>query len=162
MPMVTCRSRSKLCVPALYKRLVRYSHTTRYPKIEKYGAPKNPPSCQTRTSSTPTRSLLEFIQPQIEQCFIFLSDELAHLKINQISRAQANRCPHYAPEPWFPEPMFHFVAHVSSLRSLHWETRGMTIHVDDILRILQSFPHLMSIQLGGANVVYAGHDSPTL
>ncbi|KAF9330934.1 hypothetical protein BG006_006175 [Podila minutissima] len=55
--------------------------------------------------------------------------------------------------------MLHSVVHLRNLRSLQWAARGMTIHVDDILRVLQACPRLVSLSLGVINVVYMGHDS---
>ncbi|KAG0355556.1 hypothetical protein BG005_005516 [Podila minutissima] len=55
--------------------------------------------------------------------------------------------------------MFHSVAHLRNLRTLHWGAEGMTIHVDDILRVLKSCPRLIQLHLGNVNVVYVGHDS---
>ncbi|KAF9378319.1 hypothetical protein CPC16_011366 [Podila verticillata] len=55
---------------------------------------------------------------------------------------------------WFPEPMFHSVARLHNLQSLDWDASGMTIHVDDILHVLQACPHLVSLEFSNLKVVY--------
>ncbi|KAF9330935.1 hypothetical protein BG006_006176 [Podila minutissima] len=92
--------------------------------------------------------------------------ELAHFKIQHYGtkkrteyEPRRTKRPRVEP-PLFPEPMLLSVSHLNNLQSLQWAARGMTIHVDDILRVLQTCPRLVSLQLSLVNVVYIGHDSP--
>ncbi|KAG0030761.1 hypothetical protein BGZ81_002231, partial [Podila clonocystis] len=169
--MLTCRAWYAFCVPALYKRLsfVRHSYTTQYPKIEKYGSHVQ----QLQLENTNVQGILHLVRstPHLQQfdlssnltsrdlatVLYVVADELLHLKINQISRAK--RCSHGVRSPNFSESMFHHVAQLHSLRSLQWYAKGMTIHVDDILRVLQACPCLVSLHLGEVNVIYGGFDS---
>lgn len=54
--------------------------------------------------------------------------------------------------------MFLSVAHLRNLRSLHWAAVGMTIHVDEILRVLHACPQLASLNFGKVYVVYMDGD----
>ncbi|KAI9232831.1 MAG: hypothetical protein BYD32DRAFT_427417 [Podila humilis] len=168
--MLTCRAWSKFCVPALYKRisLMRHSHTRHYPNIEKYGShvrhlrldSTNVQDTLPLVVNTPHLRQLELLRSkltssQLDTVLSSVSTEVSHFRAQLISRSS-----HHSRAPWFREPMFHSVAHLRNLRSLHWASVGMTIHVDEILRVLQACPQLASLNFGMVHVAYIdGNDS---
>ncbi|KAG0033204.1 hypothetical protein BGZ82_006205 [Podila clonocystis] len=171
--MLTCQAWYHVCVSLLYKRLFlsRHRRTRVYPRLDKYGIHVQ----QLQLSHTNVHGTLYILEntPNLRQLnlsasYLSSSDmdkvlssvpsKLVHLNVEQYSRIKR--------DTWqtrvscFPEPMLHSVAHLRNLRALHWGARGMTIHVDNILRVLKSCPRLVQLHLGDVNVVYMGHDSP--
>ncbi|KAI9232829.1 MAG: hypothetical protein BYD32DRAFT_440609 [Podila humilis] len=61
--------------------------------------------------------------------------------------------------PWFPKSMRHLVARLQNSCSLHWSASGMTVHIDDLLRILHACSYLVSLKLEEINVIHLGLDT---
>lgn len=50
--------------------------------------------------------------------------------------------------------MIRSLSHLQNLQTLKWKARGMTVHVDDILHVLQVCPHLVSLEFDCVRVVF--------
>lgn len=166
--MLTCQAWFEFCAPALYKDifLTKYKRTKAYPKIYKYGHYVQ----VLRLNDTSVHGVLHMLDhtPRLRQLDLsnsFLSraelERVLTAVPDQLTRLQFRlRTPELDDEkPWFPEPMLHTVSLVHNLRSLHWSAPGMTVHIDDILRVLHACPHLVSLKLEDINMVYQGFDS---
>ncbi|KAF9371485.1 hypothetical protein CPB97_001933 [Podila verticillata] len=172
--MLTCRAWYHIYAPVSYKKLFLWRHrSTRVcPLIDKYGIHVQHLQLDEidvhgalhAVRNTPSLRQLDLLASHLsssdmdEVLSSAVSDELFHLKVELQSHSQ--RSGFGPPLPWFPESMLRHVSHLRNLRSLQWAAKGMTIHVDDILRVLQACPRLVSLNLGELNVVYVGHDSP--
>ncbi|KAF9371486.1 hypothetical protein CPB97_001934 [Podila verticillata] len=175
--MQTCQAWFDICAAALYKKtiLTRHERSTVYPRLEKYGVHVRELELYHTSvdgalhviENTPNLEKLDLSYSQLsgselDKVFSSVPGELAHLKV-QLGEVG---CDPYTikwsqvQQSLFPEPMFHSAGHLRNLQSLHWDARGMTIHVDDILRVLRSCPRLVSLYLVDVRVVYEGHDSP--
>ncbi|KAG0087640.1 hypothetical protein BGZ92_007132 [Podila epicladia] len=166
--MLTCQAWFEFCAPALYKDifLKKYKRTKAYPKIYKYGQyvqvlrlnDTNVHGVLHMLDNTPRLRQLDLSnsflsRAELERVLTAVPDQLASLQFRL-------RTPELDDEkPWHPEPMLHTVSLVHNLRSLLWSAPGMTVHVDDILRVLHACPHLVSIKLEDINIVYQGFDS---
>lgn len=173
--MLTCRAWFDICVSALYKKisLSRHERTTVYPRLDKYGVyvkelelyHTNVDGARHVFENTPNLeklelSCLQLSASEMDKVLSSVPGELAHFKI-RLGEVEGDPYTIRWSRVQLPlEPMFHFVAHLRNLQSLHWDARGMTIHVDDIIRLLQSCPRLVSLHLGDVRVVYVGHDTP--
>lgn len=175
--MLTCQAWFDFYAPLVYKRLWLSNHpAVNNLRIHKFGIHAQELKLYETdvqialhaVENTPHLRRLELSRTKLTSSELDLvlsvvSGELSSLKVQaeSITGPQDPWAyePHYAPEPWFPEPLFHCVAHLRNLQSLQWAARGMTIHVDDILRVLQACPRLVSLSLGVINVIYVGHDS---
>lgn len=80
---------------------------------------------------------------ELEMILSSVPELLTHLEVHLLSRT--TRCLLHETFPWFPKPMRHLVTRVQNLCSLHWSATGMTVHVDDLLRILHACSHLVSL-----------------
>ncbi|KAF9396122.1 hypothetical protein CPC16_004777 [Podila verticillata] len=164
--ILTCRGWFEFCIPAIYKEvfLVNYK---RYPKIRKYGQHVQVlrlhkinvhRSLYTIKHSPHLRHLhlsdARLSRSDLESVLSSTPDQLTHLRLDLYSRTTLKAWGEGS--PWFPEPMLQPVTHLCNLRKLQWHARGMTVHVDDILRVLQLCPHLESLRLSQVNVVYLG------
>ncbi|KAG0030755.1 hypothetical protein BGZ81_002225 [Podila clonocystis] len=169
--MLTCQAWFEFCAPTLYKDifLTNYKRTKEYPKIYKYGHYVR----VLRLKDTNVYGVLHMLDntPRLRQL------DLSNLANSFLSRAELERILTAVPgqltrlqfklrtaelddeKPWFPEPLLHTVSLVQNLRSLHWSAPGMTVHVDDVLRVLHACSHLVSLKLEDINIVYQGFDS---
>ncbi|KAF9378321.1 hypothetical protein CPC16_011368 [Podila verticillata] len=173
--MQTCRAWFDICAAALYKKIFLSGHErlTVYPRLDKYGVHVR----ELELHHTNIDGALHVIEntfnlekleltcsllsaSDLDMVLPSMPGELAHLKIQL---GEVGRDPYtiqWSRAPLFPEPMIHSVAQLRNLQSLHWDARGMTIHVDDILRVLRSCPRLVSLHLRDVRMVYVGHDTP--
>lgn len=55
---------------------------------------------------------------------------------------------------WYSDPIFLSAVTLRNLQSLEMSALGMTIHVDDVLYVLNMCPHLLSVTLFYLNIVY--------
>lgn len=166
--MLTCRAWLEFCIPALYKNvfLTKYKRTRVYPKIYKYGQYIQ----LIRLYETNVHGVLHMLDhtPRLRELVLsnsFLSrselERVLKAAPGQLTRLQVNLSSQELDDekPWFPEPMLSAVSLVRNLRSLHWSAPGMTVHVDDILRVLHACPHLISLKLEDICMVHQGFDS---
>ncbi|KFH64796.1 hypothetical protein MVEG_09527 [Podila verticillata NRRL 6337] len=56
--------------------------------------------------------------------------------------------------PLYSSSIIHSFAHFQNLQTLKWKAGGMTVHVDDILRVLQACPHLTSLEFDSVRIVF--------
>lgn len=167
--MLTCRAWFEFCIPAIYREvlLVKYKRSRVYPKIHKYGQhvqvlrlhETNVHGSLHAIEHTPHLRRLHLSNARLsrsglESILSSTPDQLTHLRLELYSRTKRDAWGEGS--PWFPEPMIQPVTHFCNLRKLQWHAPGMTVHVDDILRVLKVCPHLESLWLGQVNVVYLG------
>lgn len=170
--MLTCQSWYRVCASMLYKALSlsRHESTSEFPRFGKYGIHVQKlqlihtdiQGALHAIENTPNLRRLDLSESylsssHVDKVLSSLPGGVVNLSVQQFSRTKCDEL--HAGLPRFPEPMFHSVSHLHNLCSLHWGTGGMTIHVDDILRVLRACPHLVSLNLVTLSVVYVGHDS---
>ncbi|KAF9392472.1 hypothetical protein CPB97_001115 [Podila verticillata] len=166
--MLTCHAWFEFCIPALYRNvsLTKYKRTRAYPKIYKYGQYIQ----LVRLCETNVYGVLHMLDhtPRLRELVLsnsFLSrsemERVLKAVPGQLTRLQVSLSSQELDDekPWFPEPMLPTMSLVRNLRSLHWSAPGMTVHVDDILRVLCACPHLVSLKLEDICMVYQGFDS---
>lgn len=160
----TCTAWHDLWAPELYARLNLSQYTRNsIPNVVKYGR-----HVQTlRLYKTQAQPTLFVLQQTLNLRRLVLSyASLSSTELDQILSAlpaqvhnliavvQSLVRHRVGQAPWFPEPMFRSVARLHNLQSLDWDASGMTIHVDDILHVLQACPHLVSLVFSNLKVVY--------
>lgn len=161
----TCTTWHDLWAPELYAHLnlSQYTLSNSIPNVVKYGR-----HVQTlrlyKTQAQPTLFVLQ--QTPYLRRLVLSYANLSSTELDQILSALPAQVHHLVAAvrslvrhriglaPWFPEPMFRSVARLHNLQSLDWDASGMTIHVDDILHVLQSCPHLVSLEFSDLKVVY--------
>ncbi|KAF9316404.1 hypothetical protein BG003_001987 [Podila horticola] len=160
----TCTAWLDLWAPELYTHLSlsQYTRSDPAPNVVKYGR-----HVQTlrvyNTHFQPTMFVIQhtpnlrrfelsyanLTSTEMDQVLSTLPAQVHHLYAAPLSVVRHR----VGGSPWF-QPMFHSVARLHSLQSLEWNASGMTIHVDDILRVLQACPHLVSLEFRNLKIVY--------
>ncbi|KAG0033201.1 hypothetical protein BGZ82_006202 [Podila clonocystis] len=160
----TCTAWLDLWAPELYTclNLSLYSRSDPTPNVVKYGRHVH----TLRVYKTPFQSTMFVIQhtpnlrrfelshasfssTEVDQVLSALPAQVHHLYASPLSLVRHR----VGESPWF-QSMFHSVAHLHNLQSLEWNAPGMTIHVDDILHVLQACPHLVSLEVRNLKIVY--------
>ncbi|KAG0085887.1 hypothetical protein BGZ93_002877 [Podila epicladia] len=165
----TCTAWLDLWAPELYTRLIlsRYSRSDPMPNLVKYG--RHVQSLRVyNTQFQPTMFVIQHTpnlrrfelsyaslsSTEVDQVLSALPAEVHHLYATPVSLVRQR----VGGSAWF-QPMFHSVAHLHNLHSLEWNAPGMTIHVDDILHVLQACPHLVSLEISNLKIVYLASGS---
>ncbi|KAF9330937.1 hypothetical protein BG006_006178 [Podila minutissima] len=165
----TCTTWLDLWAPELYTRLIlsQYNRSDPTPNLVKYGR-----HVQTlrvyNTQFQPTMFVIQHT-PNLN-CFELSYASLSSTEVDQVLSALPAEVHHLHATPqslvrhrvggslWF-QPMFHSVAHLYNLQSLEWNAPGMTIHVDDILHVLQACPYLVSLDVSNLKIVHLASGS---
>ncbi|KAG0342245.1 hypothetical protein BG005_002761 [Podila minutissima] len=165
----TCTAWLDLWAPELYTRLIlsQYTRSDPTPNLVKYGR-----HVQTLrvydTHFQPTMFVIQHTpnlrrfelsyaslsSTEVDQVLSALPAEVHHLYATLQSLVR-----HGVGGPLWFQPVFHSVAHLHNLQSLEWNASGMTIHVDDILHVLQACPYLVSLDVSNLKIVYLASGS---